>query len=72
MRTPIDFFFRTLAEDRQEWAIGIILSGTVGREGSISPTDATLKADVITAGEEHVIARETASCVARMKNALRE
>jgi two-component system, chemotaxis family, CheB/CheR fusion protein len=34
MRTPIDFFFRTLAEDRQERAIGIILSGT-GSDGTL-------------------------------------
>jgi acetate kinase len=47
-------------------------AAVAGTEAFISPTDATLKADVITAGEEHVIARETASCVARMKNAIRE
>jgi len=44
----------------------------VGVEGCISPPTAALKAYVITAGEEDVIARETASCVARGKNALRE
>ena len=33
IRTPIDYFFRTLAEDQQERAIGIVLSGT-GSEGS--------------------------------------
>ena len=34
MRTPIDFFFRSLAEDRKEEAICIVLSGT-GTEGSM-------------------------------------
>jgi two-component system, chemotaxis family, CheB/CheR fusion protein len=33
-RMPIDFFFRTLAEDRQERAIGIILSGS-GTDGTL-------------------------------------
>ncbi len=32
-RLPIDFFFRTLAEDRQQNAIGIVLSGT-GADGT--------------------------------------
>jgi two-component system CheB/CheR fusion protein len=34
MRTPIDTFFRSLATDRQERAIGIILSGT-GSDGTL-------------------------------------
>ncbi len=34
MRMPIDIFFRSLAEDQQERAIGIILSGT-GTEGTL-------------------------------------
>jgi two-component system CheB/CheR fusion protein len=34
VRTPIDFFFRSLAEDRKEEAICIVLSGT-GTEGSL-------------------------------------
>ncbi len=33
-RMPIDFFFRTLAEDRQERAIGIVLSGS-GTDGTL-------------------------------------
>jgi two-component system CheB/CheR fusion protein len=33
LRTPIDFFFRSLAEDRKEEAICIVLSGT-GTEGT--------------------------------------
>ncbi len=33
MRLPIDFFFRSLADDRHEKAIGIVLSGT-GRDGT--------------------------------------
>lgn len=33
-RMPIDFFFRSLAEEKQEWAIGIIFSGT-GSDGTL-------------------------------------
>src|SRR3974390_2112187 len=33
-RLPIDFFFRSLAQDQQERAIGIVLSGT-GSDGSL-------------------------------------
>ncbi len=34
LRLPIDFFFRSLAEDRQEKSIGVILSG-MGSDGSL-------------------------------------
>ena len=34
LRLPIDFFFRSLAEDQHERAIGILLSGT-GRDGTL-------------------------------------
>ncbi len=34
MRLPIDFFFRSLADDRKDLSIGIILSG-MGSDGSI-------------------------------------
>lgn len=34
LRLPVDFFFRSLAEDRQEKSIGIILSG-MGSDGSM-------------------------------------
>ncbi|MFZ3208349.1 MAG: chemotaxis protein CheB, partial [Geobacteraceae bacterium] len=34
LRLPIDFFFRSLAEDRQEHSIGVILSG-MGSDGTI-------------------------------------
>ncbi len=34
VRVPIDFFFRSLADDQQERAIGIILSGT-GTDGTL-------------------------------------
>ena len=44
-------------------------AAAVGAEGCISPPDAALKAYVIAAAEESVIARETASCVAHVKNA---
>lgn len=37
-RKPIDFFFKSLAEDQQEKAIGIILSGT-GTEGTLGLKD---------------------------------
>ncbi|MEB8344844.1 PAS domain-containing protein [Flavobacteriaceae bacterium KMM 6898] len=37
-RKPIDFFFRSLAEDQTEKAVGIILSGT-GTEGTLSLKD---------------------------------
>jgi two-component system, chemotaxis family, CheB/CheR fusion protein len=33
-RTPIDYFFRTLAEDQKENAICVVLSGT-GTEGTL-------------------------------------
>lgn len=33
-RMPIDFFFRSLAEEKKEWAIGIVLSGT-GSDGTL-------------------------------------
>lgn len=33
-KMPIDYFFRSLAEDQQEWAIGIVLSGT-GTDGTL-------------------------------------
>ena len=34
LRLPIDFFFRSLAEDQEERALGVILSGT-GSDGSL-------------------------------------
>lgn len=34
MRLPIDFFFRSLAQDKHQYAIGIILSGT-GHDGTL-------------------------------------
>jgi len=34
LRLPIDFFLRSLAEDRQEFAIGVILSG-MGSDGTL-------------------------------------
>ncbi|WP_289644291.1 CheR family methyltransferase [Maribacter aestuarii] len=37
-RKPIDFFFRSLAEDQTDRAVGIILSGT-GTEGTLSLKD---------------------------------
>jgi acetate kinase len=47
-------------------------AAAVGAEGGISPPDAALKAYVIAAREESVIARETASCVADSEKTLRE
>ena len=46
-------------------------AAAVDAEGCISPPDAGLKAYVIAADEEPIIARETASCVAQSKNPLR-
>ena len=43
MRMPIDFFFQSLAEDQEERAIGIILSGT-GTDGTMGMK--TIKAHV--------------------------
>jgi two-component system CheB/CheR fusion protein len=34
LRLPIDFFFRSLAQDQREWAICVILSGT-GSDGTL-------------------------------------
>lgn len=34
LRLPIDFFFRSLAEDQQEYSIGIVLSG-MGSDGTL-------------------------------------
>lgn len=34
LRLPIDFFFRSLAEEQAEWSIGVILSGT-GSDGAL-------------------------------------
>jgi hypothetical protein len=46
-------------------------AAAVGAEGCISPPDAALTAYVITAREEQVIARKTASCVAGLKTSPR-
>ena len=34
LRLPIDFFFRSLADDRQDQSIGVILSG-MGSDGTL-------------------------------------
>ncbi len=52
-RLPIDFFLRTLAEDLQERAIGIILSGT--------GTDGTLGVKAIKAGSGMVMVQDVGS-----------
>ncbi len=46
LRLPIDFFFRSLANDRKELAIGIILSG-LGSDGSIGLRDIKEKNGII-------------------------
>ncbi len=53
-RLPIDFLFRSLAQDQQERAIGIVLSGT----GS----DGTLGVRAIKGGGGMVMAQHPASC----------
>lgn len=37
-RLPIDFFFRSLAQDQSDWAIGIVLSGN-GSDGTMGVRD---------------------------------
>jgi two-component system CheB/CheR fusion protein len=53
LRLPIDYFFRSLAEDRKEKAIGIVLSGT--------GTDGTLGLKTIKGGAGMTMAQEPQS-----------
>ncbi|MDD2852750.1 MAG: chemotaxis protein CheB [Desulfuromonadaceae bacterium] len=46
LRLPIDFFLRSLAEDRKEWSIGIILSG-MGSDGTIGVRAIKEKAGIV-------------------------
>ena len=46
LRLPIDFFFRSLAEDQQERAIGVILSG-MGSDGTLGLRAIKEKAGVV-------------------------
>jgi chemotaxis methyl-accepting protein methylase len=46
LRLPIDFFFRSLADDRQERSIGVILSG-MGSDGTIGVRAIKEKAGVV-------------------------
>ena len=46
LRLPIDFFFRALAEDRQEGSIGVILSG-MGSDGTLGLKAIKEKAGVV-------------------------
>jgi chemotaxis methyl-accepting protein methylase len=46
LRLPIDFFFRSLAEDRQEGSIGVILSG-MGSDGTLGLKAIKEKAGVV-------------------------
>ena len=46
LRLPIDFFFRSLAEDRQEGCIGVILSG-MGSDGTLGLKAIKEKAGVV-------------------------
>ena len=50
LRLPIDFFFRSLAEDRQEGSIGVILSG-MGSDGTMGLRTIKEKAGVTLAQE---------------------
>jgi chemotaxis methyl-accepting protein methylase/PAS domain-containing protein len=45
LRLPIDFFFRSLAQDQQEHSIGVILSG-MGSDGTLGLRDIKEKAGV--------------------------
>lgn len=46
LRLPIDFFLRSLAQDRQEWSIGVILSG-MGSDGTLGLRAIKEKAGVV-------------------------
>jgi two-component system CheB/CheR fusion protein len=46
LRLPIDFFFRSLAEDRQELSVGVILSG-MGSDGMLGARTIKEKAGVV-------------------------
>ena len=46
LRLPIDFFFRSLADDRQEQSIGVILSG-MGSDGTLGLRAIKEKAGVV-------------------------
>jgi two-component system CheB/CheR fusion protein len=46
MRLPIDFFFRSLAEDKQEHSVGVILSG-MGSDGMLGARAIKEKAGVV-------------------------
>ena len=46
LRLPIDFFFRSLADDRQEQSIGVILSG-MGSDGTLGVRAIKEKAGVV-------------------------
>lgn len=46
LRLPIDFFFRSLAQDQQERSIGVILSG-MGADGTLGLRDIKEKAGVV-------------------------
>ncbi len=46
LRLPIDFFFRALAQDRQELAVGVILSG-MGSDGTLGLRAIKEKAGVV-------------------------
>ncbi len=46
LRLPIDFFFRSLANDRHELAIGVILSG-MGSDGSIGISSIKEKSGIV-------------------------
>jgi len=50
LRLPIDFFFRSLAEDRQERSIGVILSG-MGSDGTMGLRAIKEKSGVVLAQE---------------------
>jgi two-component system CheB/CheR fusion protein len=50
LRLPIDFFFRSLAEDKQEHSVGVILSG-MGSDGMLGARAIKEKAGVVFAQE---------------------
>lgn len=64
LRLPIDFFFRSLAEDQREYSVGVILSG-MGSDGTLG-----LRAIKENAGAVFVQTPSTAKCESMPQSAI--
>lgn len=64
MRVPIDFFFRSLAEEQQEKAIGIVLSGT-GTDGTLGVREIKAAGGMVMVQSPETAQSTTAWCAAR-------